>query len=379
MIVERYLDWASTAPPHMRAEAAGDMARSYLHGDLDPLVREEVEAALTLALDDEHIAVRAALADVFAASRDAPYALVLSLAQDVPDVADPVLSRSPLLGDLELVDLVALGGARAQLAIAGRRVVSGPLAAALAEVGDVAACRRLAQNGRAHLTRASTQRLAERHGADGAIRDALLARDETGPEIRQMLMRSVADALSSFVSRRGWLAPERARRAVDEACERGLAAIAAGAPDRRAFVLHLAERDLFPTSLPLRAVLSGDLAFFEAALSALSGQDPIRVAGFVRDFEGRAFEAIYLRAGFPKTALPVFRAALGAARELGFAEAGSATLSRRMVERALTACDGAGIDLESLRTMLRRFAAEAAREEARRSFGEIPGEVAAAA
>lgn len=379
MIVEQYLEWASSAPPHMRAEAAGDMARSYLHGDLDPLVKDEVEAALTLALDDEHVAVRAALADVFAASREAPYALVLSLAQDVPDVADPVLSRSPLLGDLELVDLAALGGPRAQLAIASRRRVSGPLAAALAEVGDAAACKRLAQNRGAHLTRASTHRLAERFGSDGATRDALLARDETGPEIRQMLMRSVADALSTFVSRRGWLAPDRARRAVDEACERGLAAIAADAPDRRAFVLHLAERDLFPTSLPLRAVLSGDLAFFEAALSTLSGQDPIRVAGFVRDFEGRAFEAVYLRAGFPKTALPAFRAALGAAREIGFANTGVAQLSRRMVERALTACEGAGMEIESLRAMLRRFAAEAAREDARRSFGEPAAEVAAAA
>ncbi|MFC3692052.1 DUF2336 domain-containing protein [Chenggangzhangella methanolivorans] len=379
MIVERYLDWASSAPAHMRAEAAGALARSYLHGELDAHVREEVEAALTLALDDDHVAVRAALADALAASPDAPPALILSLAQDVPDVADPVLSRSPVLGDLELVDLVALGGSRAQLAISGRRQVSGPLAAAIAEVGDARACERLASNRGAHLTRAAASRIAERHGADGATRDALLTREELGPEIRQRLMRSVAEALSAFVSSRGWLDAGRARRAADEACERGLVVIASDAPDRRAFVLHLAERDLFSPSLALRALLSGDLALFEAALSALSGQDPVRVAGFVRDFEGRGFEALYQRAGFPRSALGAFRGALAAAREVGFAEMGSAALSRRMVERALTACEGADLDVSSLRAMLRRLAAEAAREDARRTLGEPARRVAAAA
>lgn len=370
MMVERYLDWAVSAPPHMRAEAAGALARSYLHGELDEHVRADVEAALTLALDDVHVSVRAALAEAFAASSSAPHAIMLSLAHDIPDVAEPVLSRSPLLSDLELVDLAALGGPRVQRAIAGRRSVSGPLAAAIAEVADARACERLARNRGAHLTRAAAARIAERHGLDGETREALLAREETGPEVRQLLMRSVADALSSFVSGRGWLGIDRARRAVDEACERGLVAIAAGAPDRRAFVLHLADRGLFRPSLLLRALLGRDFALFEAALSALSGQDPVRVAGFVRDFEGRGFEALYLRSGLPKTALPAFRAALAAAREADFSDVSPATLSRRMVERALTACEGADLEAASLVAMLRRFSAEAARDEARRSYGE---------
>ena len=379
MIVERYLDWAATAPAHMRAEAAGALARSYLHDELDPHVRDSVETALTCALDDEHIAVRSALADAFASSPRAPHAIVLSLAQDIPDVADPILSRSPVLSDLELVDVVALGGPRAQAAVAGRRTVSGPLAAAIAEVADARACERLARNAGAHLTRAAAARIAVRHGGDGATRDALISRGDIGPEIREILMRSVAETLQAFVAGCGWLGVDRASRAAEEACERGHVTIARAIPDARAFVLHLAGAGLFRPGLALRAMLSGDVGLFEAALSALSGQEPARVAGFVQDFEGRGFEALYMRAGFPRTALPVFRAALAAGREAGFADRDAATLSRRMVERALTACEGSEADVVSLRATLRRFAAEAAREEARRALRDVDERVAAAA
>ena len=374
MIVERYLEWAAGAPAHLRAEAAGALARSWLHGDLEPQIRDEVEAVLTRSLDDPAIAVRCAIAEALSAAPDAPHALMLSLAQDAADVAEPVLARSPVLTDLELVDLVALGDLRAQLAIAKRRVVSGPLAAAIAEVGSARACEALLRNSGARLTRSAAARMAERHGGDGGVRDALLAHDEVGAELRHILMRSVAQALSAFVSECGWLRPDRARRAADEACDRGAVAIAGRSDDAGAFVRHLSERGEFSPSLALRALLSGNLALFEASLATLSGQPARRVAGFVRDFEGRGFEALYRSAGFPMSALPIFRAALSAVRESGFvgSASGGAALSRRMVERALSACEGADVDVESIRALLRRFAAEAAREESRRGYAAAP-------
>ena len=52
----------------------------------------------------------------------------------------------------------------------------------------------------------------------------------------------------------------------------------------------------------------------------------------------------------------------------GYAEdAGDARLQRRMVERVLAACESADTgDVAPLITLLRRFATEAARDEARR-------------
>jgi hypothetical protein len=68
-----------------------------------------------------------------------------------------------------------------------------------------------------------------------------------------------------------------------------------------------------------------------------------------------------------------FTEAIKAMRD-GFAEDADQTgLQRRMVERVLSACEGADTaDIAPLITLLRRFATEAAREEARCSTTSLP-------
>ncbi len=70
----------------------------------------------------------------------------------------------------------------------------------------------------------------------------------------------------------------------------------------------------------------------------------------------------------PDTAYPAFREALAAIRAglLVGEQGGAARLKRRVVERVLNACaDERGADSVSLLALLRQFAVEAAREEAR--------------
>ena len=80
------------------------------------------------------------------------------------------------------------------------------------------------------------------------------------------------------------------------------------------------------------------------------------------------------RAGLPASVYPAFRAAIEVMHEEGIAAeaVGTTRLRRRMVERVLTSCAGmpAG-DIEPLMTLLRRYATEAAREEARLFCDEL--------
>ncbi len=118
----------------------------------------------------------------------------------------------------------------------------------------------------------------------------------------------------------------------------------------------------------LRSLLSGHRALFEATLAELSGVPYARVAGHVRAFRHSGFAALYARARLPAGLLPAFRAALEAAEELGAPadEGAEAILSRTMVERVLTACAHLETgEIQQLMALLRRFQAEAAREEAR--------------
>jgi uncharacterized protein (DUF2336 family) len=146
------------------------------------------------------------------------------------------------------------------------------------------------------------------------------------------------------------------------------------APDLRALVRHLRATGQLTAGLILRALLSGNLGLFEQALADLSGLPPARVAGLIHDQRGAAFRALYDKAGLPASAYSAFRAALDALHEIGFVgEAGGATrLKRRMVERVLTRCaeDDPG-EIDPLLTLLRRFATEATRDEARLFCDEL--------
>jgi uncharacterized protein (DUF2336 family) len=384
MIVRHFLSWAQSASAAQRAEGAGVLARAYLYAELDADARREAEIALTSLLDDPSPLVRKALADNFASAIDAPHAIVSALASDQSDIATPILSRSPLLTEAELIDCAAIGDAFAQSAIALRARVPAGVCAALAEVGVREAAISLAVNQGADLPEFSMRRMIERFGDDGELREALLSRPWLPATVRNDLVNATAAALSGFVIDCGWLTNERAERLSREERDKANVIIVAATAERdgrhgvRELVAHLRESRQLTAGLALRALLCGNGDLFEAALVELSGIREEKVAGLVRDFRGAGFAALYARAGLPEKFLPAFRAALEAQREYSDIHGGEARLSLMMIERVLTACDEInGGELDRLMALLRRFEMEAALEEARLEAARISAEARA--
>jgi uncharacterized protein (DUF2336 family) len=376
MIVRQFLQWVRTAPAADRADATSALARAYLYSDLSTDDRIAAEGAMLMLLDDPSPLVREALAQALAASPEAPPTVIIALAGDPPEIAGIVLERSPLLIDADLVDRVGGGESWAQAAIARRRGLPRPVAAALAEVGSAEACLILIESPDAEIPAFSLERLIERHGDLAAVREALLARDDLSAANRQALVVKLSASLAGFVVDRNWLAEERARGIAREACEKATVTIAAASPpdDTARLVRHLRDSAQLTPGLILRALLSGNVALFEQALVELSGLPPARVAGLVHDRHSAGLRALYERTGLPRPALPAVQAALDAMHETGFLgePGGAARLKRRMIERVLTSCeDHPSAEIEPLLMLLRRFATEAAREEARMFCDEL--------
>ena len=143
---------------------------------------------------------------------------------------------------------------------------------------------------------------------------------------------------------------------------------------------HLRATGQLTAGLILRALLSGNLDLFDQALVELSGLPLSRVTALVHDRGGASLAALLTRAGLPESTFPAFRAALEASDEIGFVGTvgGATRLRRRMVERVLTLCETAPAEVsEPLLILLRRFATESAREEARVFCDELVAEAAA--
>jgi uncharacterized protein (DUF2336 family) len=369
MIVRQFLQWVRYAPPGERAEATSALARAYLHSDLSHDDLAAAEGAMIMLLDDPSPLVRRALAEVFASAQKAPRVVVHALAADQPEVATPLLARSPLLLEDDLVDLIATGHPEAQVAIATRAPLPASLAAALAEVGAAEACLALLENPDADIALFSVDRIVDRFGHLAPIRENLLDRD-LPMATRQALLTKLSQTLAGFVAGRQWMGPEHAEYAAREACEKATVALAADTPYEEVgeLVQHLRQSGQLTAGMILRALLSGNVVLFEEALADLSGVPVERAANYIHDRNISGFRALYAEAGLPDNAYPAFREAIKAMGDgalLGEA-GGVARLKRGMVERVLAAC-AAERDpgMASLLALLRRFAVEAAREEAR--------------
>jgi uncharacterized protein (DUF2336 family) len=374
MIVRQFLQWLRNAPAGERADATSALARAYLHSDLSPDDRAAAEGAMIMLLDDPSPLVRQALADVFASSQVAPPVIVHALAADQPDIAIPILQRSPLLRDADLIDLVATAHPQAQAVIASRFLLPRSVSAAIAEVGAAPACLALLENPDADIAAFSLDRIVERFGHLSAIRENLLARNDLPASTRQALLAKLSQTLAGFVSARQWLPQEHAHYAAREACEKATIALAAETPEAELaeLVSYLRASGQLTAGLVLRALLSGNVVLFEEALADLSGMSAESVASYVHDRTISGFRALYARAGLPPTAYPAFREAIVALREgILLHEFGDTTrLKRGMVDRVLARCTEEAVlnedrETEALLSLLQRFSVEAAREEAR--------------
>jgi uncharacterized protein (DUF2336 family) len=218
----------------------------------------------------------------------------------------------------------------------------------------------------------------ERHGHLAAIRESMLLLDDLPGATRAALVAKLSETLAQFVVARNWLSADRAGRIADEARDRSTLNIAARSrgDDMRGLVQHLRASGQLTAGLILRALLSGNLELFDAALAELSGLPRARVSALLHERGRASLHALLLRAGLPESTFSAFGVALEACHENGFAETigAAARLRRQMVERVLTHCETDSRSAEPLLILLRRFATESAREEARLFCDELVAE-----
>ena len=380
MVVDRFFSWVAEATVEQKFRAVEALVTALHDRRVSDEDREAIEAALMLVADDADRTVRRRLAEVLAADDHAPRHLLLTLLDDHPSVARPIAAESRALIDAELVDLVAHGCDEIRLAVAGRRRVGPSVAAALAEAGDRATCAALLANPGSETPPIALERIVERFGEFAEIRRALLDRPHVPITVRHRVLEKLAEAMENLVVVKSWMGRERAEVTTRDSKDKATVALAAsaGAAETAALVEHLRRTGQLTTRLMLRAACVGNLRFVEEALARLSDVPSTRVSALVADGRESALRALYRRAAMPDRAWPAFHAAIEVHREL-LGETGGldgrpgdqARFSRRLVERVLTrftAFDRR--DADDLLVLLRRYAADAARDHVRHVMAE---------
>lgn len=308
MIVRKFLQWSENASARERARAASALARAFVCSSLTDEDQRAAEAAMSLLLDDPSPMVRLALAEALATSNKAPRAVVHGLAQDQLEVAGLIACCSPVLGDSDLVDLVADSPMGVRRAIAMRSNLTPAVCAALAEVGGQLAVAEMLDNGTARIAGVTLRRIMELFGEVAAIRARLLDRSDLPCDVRQALIEEVGKALAGSALVAGVVGRNRVRKVTGEACQYATLQLAGTitGDEMPALVEYLCMGSKLTPAFLMHTLCVGNIDFFAAAISSVSGIDQQRVRGLLVDGKRNAIQALYRSGGIDAVTSEVF-------------------------------------------------------------------------
>ncbi len=145
------------------------------------------------------IAVRRDISAVLAAQHDAPRELIRALANDEIDVAFPVLAKSGVLDDADLIQIIRDRTVDHRLAIVGRPSLSGQVSAALVKIDDEAVIIPLLRNKSAEIFPDTMKVLVERSRTVAAYREPILDRDDLTPALAIRMFFWVSTVLRDHI------------------------------------------------------------------------------------------------------------------------------------------------------------------------------------
>ncbi len=234
--------------------------------------------------------IRAALSQSLAGAEWAPPSLINMLALDEIEIARPVIARSPLLKDHDLLRILVESTIEHQIEVARRPRLSGLVADAIIDRAEPACVTALATNRTAEISEAGLGRLVEQSRRVAALRAPLTRHPRLSTIHAQQLYQWVGQALRQAIGERFRIDEGRLAGVVDQAVTN------AGAPQTADTVADGVDRDEMERRLVaklqsagqlrpgfvIRAIREKRLGLFEHALAALSGFPLAQVRRAVR-------------------------------------------------------------------------------------------------
>lgn len=301
MDLERLLELARGTSRGARSDlvaALGD-----LFAERERVLSERERALMTEILQklvrDVEGSVRQQLARHLAESTQAPSNLVRELANDDADVAAPILMRSPLLADADLIAVVRHRTQQHKLAVAQRPDVREAVSDELVASGDDDVIVTLLQNANARISEATTAYLTEQAKTLDRLQEPLVAREELTPDLARRLYWYVSAALRQQILHHHAI-PESAlddalERAVEELADSGRASMRPLA-QRNRMAWELADRVEaargIDMAIVLKALRTGEMPLFEALFGRFTGLRAPRLQYIIYEDDGRMLAAV---------------------------------------------------------------------------------------
>lgn len=173
---------------------------SYVSNRCDDEQVAQYDEVLCQLAELVEVEARAHVAKLFAPLERAPGNAIVKLANDVIEVAAPLLEFSNVLSDDDLIDIVQSRSEEHRLAIAGRANVPERVGEAIAQHGGTPSVVKLVRNSSAELGRSTLERLVERASKDAELADNLRGRTDIDWKTLRSEIHSAGDKVLETIA-----------------------------------------------------------------------------------------------------------------------------------------------------------------------------------
>ena len=202
--LEQMQQLAFTKTKKARTELGDHLTGLLQTGESVPTMTEWalISQIYELIVKDVEMTVRQKFAEELARRHDAPHDLIILLSNDEIDIARPVLTRSAVLLDEDLIKIIYDTTTDHRSAVAIRARLSEDVSAAIVDTGDVKALTTLLRNHTADISEDSFIKVAGLCASTTDLHEPLVNRQDTPWTAIEKVVSLVSDALLVSISAR---------------------------------------------------------------------------------------------------------------------------------------------------------------------------------
>jgi uncharacterized protein (DUF2336 family) len=242
---------------------------------------------------DVDVALRQRLAEQLAGRPDAPYELILMLANEQIEIAHPVLTQSKALNDNDLIEIIYHKTRQHQLSIASRKMVSEPVSHALVSIGNEPVVVALLNNPTARISERDFSHLVVQSSQAHNLQAPLLSRNDLPASLAKKMYSWVSESLKQVIIENFDVSPsavQKALKTVSQELEAMDKAQAAHASHAQNLIDKLHAAGQLKASFLMKSLAQGEIELFELGFGKLINlkAEAMRKILYNRGYDGLA-------------------------------------------------------------------------------------------
>lgn len=262
-----------------------------------------VSEIFRLLAKDAEVAIRQSLSEKLKFNSRLPEDIAFMLANDVLQVALPILQFSPVLSENDLMVIVRGAKELAKLVAVAKRDVVTPMVSheIVVKVEEVATQTLLTNNG-SSIAADDLRLVIEQFSGSDSIMSALIDREVLPATVAERMIMAVSDSLKkALVAKhpKHFLEMTHAAQEAREEVTLSYAVKPSSDEQKSAIVDQMQQSNRLSSSIVIRAVCRGDIAFFSESVSRLSNLPKEKIDRLLHDGNIEGLGRIYRMAGLP--------------------------------------------------------------------------------